>query len=194
MARRRSIAATWFRRWLPNPGVLVAKRIAGRSAWGKALSSYLAELSPELVADPPLPLSILADQVGSLLALTASGLGGTEPREYTPAVRSLHERILDCIRQRCTESKLTAAEAAGCLDISLRTLHRTLAAAGQTFGTQLIDARVHIAQRMLGSPLLARVTTAEIGRRAGFANASHFARVLRKRTGHTPLQLRQSIR
>ena len=187
-----AVTESWFRRWLPNPSVLVARRIAGQSAWGNALSSYLAELSPELVAAPPLPLSVLADQVGSLLALTASGLRGAAPQAYTPAVRSLHERILDLISQRCTEPQLTAIEVATSLDISLRTLHRTLASANETFGAKLIDARCRIAERMLASPLFNRVTTAEIGHRAGFSSASHFARVMRKRTGRTPLQLRHS--
>jgi len=188
-----AVTESWFRRWLPNPSVLVARRIAGQSAWGNALSLYLAELSPELVAAPPLPLSVLADQVGSLLALTASGLRAAAAREFTPAVRSLHERIADCITQRCTESQLAAADVAESLDISVRTLHRTLAAANETFGAKLIDARVHVAERMLASPLFNRVTTAEIGRRAGFASASHFARVIRKRTGRTPLQFRHSV-
>jgi AraC-like DNA-binding protein len=36
------------------------------------------------------------------------------------------------------------------------------------------------------------VTTAEIGRPAGFLDASHFTRVLRRRTGRTPLQMRRA--
>ena len=187
-----AVTESWFRRWLPDPGVLVARRIAGQSAWGNALSAYLAELSPELVAAPPLPLSVLADQVGSLLALTATGIGATSPLVYTPAVHSLYERILDCVAQRCAEPQLTAAGVAESLGISVRTLHRTLAAAGQTFGAKLIDARVQVAERMLTSPLFNRVTTAEIGRRAGFASSSHFARVIRKRTQRSPLQLRRT--
>jgi len=45
---------------------------------------------------------------------------------------------------------------------------------------------------MLQSPLFDRVTTAEIGRRAGFSDASHFVKVLRSRTGQTPLQMRRA--
>jgi AraC-like DNA-binding protein len=56
----------------------------------------------------------------------------------------------------------------------------------------LIQARVDLAVRMLQSPLLDRVTTAEIGRRAGFSDASHFVKALRKRTGQTPLQMRRA--
>lgn len=56
----------------------------------------------------------------------------------------------------------------------------------------LIQARVDVASRMLQSPLFDRVTTVEIGRRAGFSDASHFAKVLRTRTGQTPLQMRRA--
>ena len=42
------------------------------------------------------------------------------------------------------------------------------------------------------SPLFDRVTTAEIGRRAGFSDASHFVKALRRRTGQTPLQMRRA--
>ncbi|MGX5803411.1 AraC family transcriptional regulator [Bradyrhizobium sp. Arg314] len=182
---------SWVRQWLPNPHLVAAKRIPGNSLWGHALSSFLSELSPELAAAPPLPLSVIADQVGSLLALTASGLMQLT-EESTPATRSLHKRIDDCLAQRCTEWQLTAADVASALNISVRTLHRALAAANETFGRRLIDARAQVALRMLTSRLFRRVTTGEIGRRAGFSSASHFARVVRSRTGKTPLQLRRA--
>ena len=186
-----SVTECWLRRWLPNPGLLVARRIVGQSPWGRALSSFVSSLSPALVAAPPLPLALLEDQIGSLLALTANAVGATMPR-FTPAMRLLHERIIECIAQRCTELDLTAVQVASVVNISVRTLHRSLAAANQTFGAELIRARVRLAERMLTSRLFDRVTTAEIGRRAGFVNSSHFARVIRQHIGQTPLQLRRS--
>ena len=182
----------WLRQWIPNPNVLAAKCIPGGSQWGRALSSFLSELSPDLTAAPPLPLSVIADQVGSLLALTASRLQG-EATKNSPAQHSLFERIKDCIAERCTEWELTAADVAASLDVSVRTLHRTLSGTNQTFGSALIEARARVALRMLSSPMFNRVTTAEIGRRAGFPSASHFARVIRNRTGRTPLQLRRIV-
>lgn len=184
-----SVSETWLRQWVPDPHVLAARRIAGDSLWGLALSSYLSELSPELAAAPPLPLSVLADQVGSLLALTANGMRSAA-QVRSVGTRALHDRIKDCIAQRCTELHLTAADVAASTQVSLRTLHRTLAAANETFGGQLIEARSGVAMRMLTSPLLRRVLTAEIGRRAGFMSPSHFARVIRMRSGRTPRQLR----
>jgi len=187
-----SVSEAWLRQWIPNPNVLTARRIPGNSLWGLALSSYVSELSPDLVAAPPLPLSVIADQVGSLIALTASGLPGAALADSTPAVQSLSDRILDCIAQRCFEPQLTGADVAKSLDISVRTLHRALAATNATFGDKLIEARARIALRMLTSPSFNRLATAEIGRRAGFLSASHFARVMRRQTGHTPLRLRRA--
>jgi AraC-like DNA-binding protein len=187
------VTENWLRRWIPNPSVLVGRRIAGQSPWGTALCSYIRELSPELVASPPLPLAVIADQVGSLLALTAGTLSGEGTSKITRATRSLHAQIADCIAQRCTEPQFCAADVAVALNISVRTLHRTLAASQETFGSRLIDARIAAAVRMLSSPLFNRVTTAEIGRRAGFVSASHFARIVRHRTGRTPLQYRRSV-
>jgi AraC-like DNA-binding protein len=185
------VSEAWLRQWLPDPHVLAMRRIPGGSLWSQALSSYLCELTPEFASAPPLPLSLIADQVGSLLALTASGMHGATVAN-TAAVRSLFEQILDCLTQRCAEPQLTAAEVAASLNISVRTLHRTFAAAHQTFGEKLIEARARVALRMLMSPLFNRVTTGEIGKRAGFLNPSHFAKVMRVRTGRTPLQLRNA--
>ena len=41
------------------------------------------------------------------------------------------------------------------------------------------------------APLFNRITTAEIGRRSGFSDASHFTKVLRRHTGQTPRQMRR---
>jgi AraC-like DNA-binding protein len=148
-------------------------------------------LSPEFVVHAPLPQAVLIDQIGALLALTASERSGSSAVS-TPAERSVRDHVYDHIRQRCADTSLQAADVASSLNVSRRTLHRALAACGETFGPMLIQARVDLAVRMLQSPLLDRVTTAEIGRRAGFSDASHFVKVLRSRTGQTPLQMRRA--
>ena len=106
----------------------------------------------------------------------------------------MRDQVYDHIKQRCPETSLQAADVASSLNMSKRTLHRALAACGETFGAMLIQARVDLAVRMLQSPLFDRVTTAEIGRRAGFSDASHFVKVLRRRTGQTPLHMRRARR
>ena len=180
----------FVRRWVRNPTVLCGRPL-NDSQWGRLLASYVAQLSPEFVVHAPLPQAVLIDQIGALLALTASELSGRRAAS-TPAERSVRDHVYDHIRQRCADTSLQAADVASSLNVSRRTLHRALAACGETFGPMLIQARVDLAVRMLQSPLLDRVTTAEIGRRAGFSDASHFVKALRRRTGQTPLQMRRA--
>jgi len=180
----------FVRRWVRNPTVLCGRPL-NDSQWGRLLASYVAQLSPEFVVHAPLPQAVLIDQIGALLALTASERSGSSAVS-TPAERSVRDHVYDHIRQRCADTSLQAADVASSLNVSRRTLHRALAACGETFGPMLIQARVDLAVRMLQSPLLDRVTTAEIGRRAGFSDASHFVKVLRSRTGQTPLQMRRA--
>lgn len=179
------------RKWVPNPAWLHGRCVSANSKWGRVLASYIAQLSPEFVVQAPLPQAVLVDQLGALLALTASDLKGNHAVS-TPAERSVRDMVYDHIRQRCDDTSLRASDVASSLNTSTRTLHRALAASGETFGALLIQARVDLAVRMLQSPLFDRVTTAEIGRRAGFSDASHFTKVLGRHTGQTPLQMRRS--
>jgi AraC-like DNA-binding protein len=87
--------------------------------------------------------------------------------------------------------ELTAGDIARAFGVSPRTVHRILASYGETFGKKLMDARIEVATRMLESRLFARLTIAEIGRRAGFVDPSHFARVFRGSLGLTPSQYRR---
>ena len=185
------LSEEFVRKWVPYPAVLSGRAIARDSQWGRVLASYVAQLSPEFVVQAPLPQAVLIDQLGALLALTASELSGNRA-ESTPAERSVRDHVYDHIRQRCPDTSLQVADVATSLNISKRTLHRALATCGETFGTMLIQARVDLAVRMLQSPLFDRVTTAEIGRRAGFSDASHFVKAMRRRTGQTPLHMRRA--
>lgn len=184
-----AIPVEWLRTWVFNPNWLVGRRIPGDSTWGRALSTYVTQLSPDMAIQAPLAPALIADQVGALLALTAHELSG-QARPARPAERSVRDRIADCVAQRCQEPALSAQDVAQSIGVSVRTLHRALASCQETFGARLLDERVKCAVRMLESPIFARLTAAEIGRRAGFADPSHFARVVRSRTGRTPQELR----
>lgn len=104
--------------------------------------------------------------------------------------RQLRQKIHDCILRRCSEPRLTADDIAKSLHVSLRTLHRALSDGPEHFASQLLSARIALAQQMLESPQFDDLTTAAIGLKAGFADASHFVRAYRKQTGQTPLAVR----
>ena len=107
-------------------------------------------------------------------------------------VADLAARIRALVEERCSDTGLAPAGVAAALNISVRTLHRTLAARNQSFGELLLASRAALAARMLGNRALAKLTTSEIGRRAGFVDPSHFVRVMRRLRGKTPVQLRKS--
>ena len=176
--------------WLPDPDGVAGRRLPSSTGWGHVLSAYVNQLASTSGAHRPLQASILEDQLGALLALAASE---GQPLDSVPQVTcsDLHNRIHESIRQRCTDLCLTALDIATEVNISLRTLHRVLASRGETFGSRLIAARCTVAHRMLTSPQFESLTIAEIGRRAGFVDTSHFSRTCRIRYGHPPAQLRR---
>jgi AraC-like DNA-binding protein len=174
----------WVRSWLPDPELLVGRRISWDSKWGQAFLPMVRQLTPDLSAAPPLPHGVLVDQLGAMLALIA---GDAETRRLP----ELLNRIRDGISQRSADPQLTAADVAASLDVPPRVLHRVLASDNRTFASELLKARVAVARQMLTSPSLKERPINDIARQAGFLSPSHFARAVRKRTGRTPQELRQ---
>ena len=179
--------------WHPDAGGQVARRIDGQSGWGRVLSGFAQQLSPESVLAPPLPAALLADQLGGLLALAAGTAGDTggpaAPGESARA--ALRRRVLDATRERHAEPGLTAGCVARGLGISERSLHRSLGEGATTFAAALVGYRMQAARRMLGDPRFDRLGVAEIGFRVGFTDASHFVRQCRRHLGLTPGALRR---
>jgi AraC-like DNA-binding protein len=175
----------WVHSWLPNPELLVGRRIAFDSRWGRVFSPIVSQLKPEVAAAPPLPPAVMVDQLGAVLALIAGEAeDGARP--------DLLKKIQDCIRQRCSEPQLAAGDVAASVNVPPRLLHRILADCDLTFGSQLLDARISLALQMLTSPSFAHLTTNEVARQAGFLSASHFVDAVRKRPSRTPLELRHA--
>jgi AraC-like DNA-binding protein len=184
------LSEAFVMQWVSRPSALVGTSISPKSGWGSSLCSFVRQLTPEFAANAPLPQAVIADQLGALLALVGAD-ASSAPALPLRKDKVLLQRILDCTAQRCAEPSLVASDIAASLNISTRTLHRTLASDGRMFSNVLMAARISVAARMLASPLFKRLTTAEIGRRAGFSDASHFARVFKRHTGTTPVAARR---
>lgn len=175
----------WVTHWLAEPERHVAQPFRrSEPGWGAALSAFASPWKPALAVQPPLQPRLLADQLGALLALACQPVAATRPD------RMRVEQIEDAIRQRLCEPGLTAADVAGALGISVRSLHRTMAAHQQTFAQVLLAERLRRAQQMLQTPRLAHVSVAEVGRRVGLQDPSHFSRLCRRWLGTSPRALR----
>jgi AraC family transcriptional regulator, positive regulator of tynA and feaB len=177
----------WVARWLAEPEAHVARAFrATEPGWGAALAAFARPWDPAMACAPPMPASLLTDQLGSLLALACG-----EATEHSVARPELAERVAAQLRERLSEPGLTASDVAVSLGVSVRSLHRAMAANGQTFAHQLVAHRMEEASRMLRNPALHRLTTAEIGRRVGLLDPSHFVRLFRQHLGETPVAFRQ---
>ena len=132
----------------------------------RAALSWLGESSP----------AVLADALAELYA-EASGTPS-----FLVALRALLDAKLHGV---------SVAAAARALGMSDRTLQRKLGEAGTTFQTEMSDARVRAAKRMLldgDAPL----TTIAI--ESGCASLQHFNTLFRKRTGQLPSAWRKRER
>lgn len=171
----------WLGTWLPDADAWLGRRVDGSAGWGRVLSAYVNQLQAET---PDRLGGLQAEHLGGLLSLACGAAPEAPPRP------GLVQRIEHCVRERFCEPGLTAADVAEDVGISLRTLHRALSSGGTTFAVLLLRERMAVAQRMLHAPSHRHLTVAEIGRRAGFLDPSHFARACRQWCGRTPAQER----
>jgi AraC-like DNA-binding protein len=73
------------------------------------------------------------------------------------------------------------------LNVSVRTLHRAFAAAGESVGAYVRRRQPEEARAELAVPDVRR-SVSEVAARWQFADGSHFVRAFRKRYGETPSQ------
>lgn len=173
---------SWVGSWLAEPDSRAPRVISRDHGWGQSMSALCLQLG----ADPSLalayPSALLCDQLGATLSAalesTSHGTGSTN--------RNIFERATQLLCQRLDEPGLTASAVARDLGISVRTLHRSFLAESATFAGTLRHHRFEQATRLLGQPRFSHLTIAEIGRRCGYADASHFVREFHRVLGCTP--------
>lgn len=126
------------------------------------------------------------DQFGALLAAALE-----PPGPASATTRDLHARAVAWMRERLDRSGLRAADLAQHLGVSPRSLHRAFARAGDTVAGRWRQLRLGHARQLLSQRRLAGLSVAEVGRRCGYTDASHFGRDFQRDAGVTPLSWRQ---
>ncbi|MCW5652805.1 helix-turn-helix domain-containing protein [Hydrogenophaga sp.] len=178
----------WVGEWLTrvdDPAPRVAFRDQG---WGRALSGLSLQFAHEPLLAAQYPEGLLCDQLGAMLA------AAIEPGQVPlpgPASRDLLQRAQALQREALGEPGLTAQRVADRLGVSLRTLHRAYAAGATSFAQHLRHLRLAQAAQLLSQARLATVPVAEIGRRCGYVDASHFAREFQRQHGIAPSSWRR---
>jgi AraC-like DNA-binding protein len=92
------------------------------------------------------------------------------------------QKVRELVRLLLSSGNCSAEKVARGLGVDRRTVHRHLAAVGETFSSVLNEARIEIAAQLLAShrPL------AEIAERLGFSGAPAFSRWFRQSFGCSP--------
>ena len=176
----------WLEKHLPDPGALLAIPVDTKSGWGAPLGALL-ETMAEGLDDVPLPRSLLAEQIGSLLSLAT---GFHEPSENTRHRGQLARRILHNIESRYADPELSPEVVADQCGISKRYLQTLLAGSGTSFVQELNATRLDRASDILIDPRAKGLAIADVAYRSGFLDAGYFTRLFRKRFGITPSQWR----
>ncbi len=176
----------WLERYLPDPGALLARPIDTREGWGAPLGALLETMLDGL-NDAPLPRSLIAEQVGSLLTL-ATGFHQADGKSRHRG--QLARQILRRIESDFADPDLSGESVARDCGISKRYLQTLLAGSGTSFVQELNATRLDRASDLLGDPRAAGLSIAEIAYRAGFLDPGYFTRLFRKRFGITPREWR----
>ncbi len=179
----------WLERWLPDPVQYAGTPYTASSGWGAPLGSLLSTLSRE-IENAALPRTVIADQLGALLALAV----GCKPRVASRHKTKLADRLLNAICERHSDPELDADAVAREAGISKRYLHAVLAEAGTTFITTLAGARLDHAGELLSDPRCDGLHVAEISWRCGYLDPSYFTRAFRRRFGMSPSEWRSNRR
>lgn len=172
----------WLSQWLQTVDVAHARVAHREQGWGAMLSA----LSLQLGRQPELALEMAPDwleaQFGALLAASMEPMVRRQPGDAV----ELRERAVVLMRERRGEPGWRADELAAQLKVSVRSLHRAFMAAGETVMGRWRLERITHACEMLAQPRLAGLNMAEVGRRCGYTDASHFGRDFQRVTGSTP--------
>ena len=180
----------WLERYLPDPGALLARPFDGRSGWGAPLGSLLEAMLDNL-AEAPLPRSLIAEQVGSLLTLATGFPDPDASRGSNSRHRGqLAREILRRIESQHADPDLSPERVASECGISKRYLQTLLAGSGTSFIQELNATRLDRASELLTDPRARGLAIAEVGFRTGFLDPGYFARLFRKRFGITPREWR----
>lgn len=180
----------WVEKYLPDVANHLGRPIDTREGWGAPLGALLECLASRLKAST-LPRSLIAEQIGNLLALATGVLEANDSAPPRNRHRGqLARLILRRIETDYADPDLTPDRVATDCGISRSYLQTLLAASGTSFVQELNATRLERAGDMLSDPRARGLPIAEIAYRNGFLDPGYFSRLFRKRFGITPREWR----
>ncbi|WEK48005.1 MAG: AraC family transcriptional regulator [Candidatus Andeanibacterium colombiense] len=171
----------WLEQHVPDPLTLLSQPMSMRDGWAPPLGTLLETIARQ-GENCPMPLPLVAEQLGNLIAFA---VGVREPTASRTSAR-LAQQIMRRIEGDCADPELSPEMVASELGISKRYLQSLLANSGTSFVRELNAVRLDKANILLTDPRTRDLPVAEIAFRCGFLDPGYFGRQFRKRFNATP--------
>lgn len=149
-----------------------------RSAWREL---------PAMTADGARALGDMITQCVHLSLLDLAGRGTAITQR-----EALRERIKQHVARHLADPSLTVEQIARALGVSRRQLYNAFGDETDGVAGYLMARRVEACRAAFDDPRLMHRSITEIALASGFANAAHFSRLFRARTGQTPSEYRRA--
>jgi AraC-like DNA-binding protein len=173
-----------------DPRRVTAVRIDTGSALGRLAIDHMTgtlRCAPE--ASPALG-RVLADTVGRLIGAAVAPDTSQLPNAARAQVRlAFHASIVRHVLERCSDPALSVAHVAARFRVSVRYVHDVFAAQPASFAQTVLEQRLQRAAQLLSAG--ASISVGDAADRAGFGDASYFARAFRRRFGCAPRDWRR---
>jgi AraC-like DNA-binding protein len=132
----------------------------------------------------------LRDALLGLCLSTSTGQGAPQPAHQSASL----QRVNQYIEAHAHDPALSPGEVAEACSISVRQLHRLLAATGETMSSRLRRIRLNRCAADLRDPHLWSDSVTEIAFRRGFNDSAHFSRLFKAAFGQSPRRFRLAAR
>jgi AraC family transcriptional regulator, positive regulator of tynA and feaB len=183
---------------LTLPASVLAPLMGGRQIAGSARSARSAEVRV-LMAHANIVCETVHDLTPAGLRGARDALlelvRGTLMREFDDVeprlAAALARAAMEIADSHLADAELSPSSLARELNVSVRTLHRAFAAAGESAAAYVRRRRLDQARLELAAPS-GRPAVSEVAARWHFVDSSHFTRAFKKQYGETPAQFARS--
>lgn len=171
-------------------GIDIGRAICRPIPAGNSAARLFRGYAETVLRSPPEDEAAATTVAAHLLDLTILTLGGHVDAMERARRRGLEavrvKAIRDAIARGCSDPAFGAANVAGELKLSVRSIQASLGRAGTSFADELTAARLDLARARLRARDAGRETVTGIAFEAGFNSLSTFYRAFRERYGHAP--------
>jgi AraC family transcriptional regulator, positive regulator of tynA and feaB len=184
-----NLQADWLIKYVPNPKLALAVPYSAKKDWGMLLLQTLKAIEKQNNLQSASVRSLIANQLGSLLALLMlPNAALLLQSKHQISFSALLERVL---HDNYQQPDLSADKVAAMVGISRRHLFNIYAKTSSSFSNTLLRIRLENAQRMLLDERYNAFRICEVAWSSGFSDISHFSRKFKAHYAMAPSALRR---